>query len=241
MDVSGAVRIPPVEAPDNTDHAIRRYAQVLASLTAIKDTIDVLSPSAIFTLGGDCGIDAPIISHLSRFHGDRLGVVWIDAHADANTPQTSPSGYFHGMPVRCLCAEGDGGVCATAFSHLRPHAFVYFGARDMDPAERDWVAKHRVLATNTAAELVNYLQAQGLSSVAIHLDLDVLDPGAFGHVACPAPGGRSVAEIAVVLAAISNEFTVVGATIAECTARRVAELEPIQPLLRWWQAAADAG
>ena len=232
--LSGMTCVVPVRAPAESVRSIRRYEQVLQSLSAIRKAIEALSPSAVFTLGGDCGIEVPILSYLSRLYGDRFGVVWIDAHADANTPQTSPSGYFHGMPVRCLCGEGDEHLCATAFAHLEPEAFVYFGTRDLDPGEQDWIATNGVPVANTAIELVQQLRMRGRSIVAIHLDLDVLDPAAFGHVSYPTPHGRSVGEIAAALQAISNGFSIVGATIAECTAAAGVELQPIEPLLRWW-------
>ena len=61
-------------------------------------------PDKILTVGGGCGIEIPIVSYFSEKYKN-LDVLWFDAHGDLNTPESSPSKYFHGMPLRFLLEE----------------------------------------------------------------------------------------------------------------------------------------
>jgi arginase len=229
-----------VEADVVSKHGVRDYERVLASQRAIRQAVEELRPGAIYALGGDCGIEVPIVSYLSRLYENNIAVVWIDAHADANTPQSSPSGLFHGMPVRCLCGEGDQDICATAFSIVPCGSFAYFGTRQFDSDEAGWISQHEIPVTDTAADLLRALRIGNRKFAYIHVDLDVLEPSEFAHVACPTCGGRTIVEIASVLEAISHEFQIVGATFVECTARTSEDLKPIQPLLQWWNNTSGA-
>lgn len=60
----------------------------------------------VVTVGGDCGVELEPVAAAVRRHGDRLAVVWFDAHGDLNTPRSSPSGAFHGMVLRTLLGDG---------------------------------------------------------------------------------------------------------------------------------------
>jgi arginase len=84
---------------------------------------DILARSGakrVLTAGGDCASDVAVIDYLHGLHPD-LRVIWIDAHLDANTPETSPSGNFHGMPVSAILGR--------APAQMRP-----FLNKPMDPA-----------------------------------------------------------------------------------------------------------
>ena len=96
----------------------------------------------LLTVGGDCGIDvAPVESALAQ-HGDRLAVVWIDAHADLNTPASSPSGAFHGMVLRTLLGAGPPELAPARA--LRPEQVVLAGVRALDPEERRFLVEQSI-------------------------------------------------------------------------------------------------
>ena len=108
---------------------------------------------------------------------DRLAVVWLDAHGDLNTPETSPSGNLWGMPLRMLLDDGV----------VTPEDVALVGARSLDPPEQAYLDE-----TGIDASLDRALD--GVDAVYVALDLDVLDPAAV-EVFVPEPDGASVDEI----------------------------------------------
>ncbi|MDR8409910.1 arginase family protein [Nonomuraea sp. 3-1Str] len=91
----------------------------------------------VVTAGGDCGVELEPVAEALRRYGDRLVVVWFDAHGDLNTPATSPSGAFHGMVLRALTGEGPTGLVPDR--PLDPRRIVLAGARDLDPGETAFI------------------------------------------------------------------------------------------------------
>lgn len=209
---------PPVEVDDRRSarrHGVDSYEVLLATRAR---TAAALPPGPVFTLGGDCGADlAPVARELDRRDGD-LALLWIDAHADFNTPTTSPSGAFHGMVLRALTGVGAPGLLAAPAVH--PEAVVLVGTRSVDPGEADQLADAGVRPWGMRGLLdpsvvVDHLLRTGRSAVHVHLDLDVLDPGVFPHVGYPAPGGASVEQVLALLDAVAAELPVVSAFVGE--------------------------
>ena len=89
-----------------TAASIFGYSQIHSQLLEAVQAIPALQPKRIFTLGGDCGVEIAPVSWLNQQHGEALTVIWLDAHGDLNTPASSPSGHFHGMPLRLLLEIG---------------------------------------------------------------------------------------------------------------------------------------
>jgi arginase len=172
----------------------------------------------VVTVGGDCSVDlAPIEAALATY-GDRLAVVWFDAHGDLNTPASSPSGAFHGMVLRTLL--GDGPRELTPDRTLRPDQVVLAGVRALDPGERSFVAEHKIRHVTVAeiakpAAVAEQVTATGADHVHIHIDLDVLDPGVFGAVGTPEPGGLTLEQLIAAVRALAARFTIAGLCITE--------------------------
>jgi arginase len=108
-------------------------------------------------LGGDHSVAIGTISGMSRFYrkqGKRIGVIWADAHTDVNTPESSPSGNIHGMPLAVLLGEGPPELVKIAGDEpaLRPENVCVIGARDVDITERS-VVKRLGLRVYTMSEL----------------------------------------------------------------------------------------
>ena len=137
-------------------------------------------PRRPLVLGGCCCAHVGAIRGLAGRY-DRLAVVWLDAHGDLNTPETSPSGNLWGMPLRMAIDEGS----------IRASDVALVGARDLDPPEAEYVAAQGI-DDDVARAL------EGADAVYVALDVDVLEPGA---VPCfmPVPGGPSVEEIESVI------------------------------------------
>ncbi|MEV6967682.1 arginase family protein [Hamadaea sp. NPDC051192] len=193
-----------VEVPDGVP--VWSAVEQVAARTA--RAVAELGGRFVVTVGGDCSVDlSPVSAASARF--DDLVVVWFDAHADLNTPESSPSGAFHGMVLRTLLGEGPPGLVPGR--PLRPDQVVLVGARDLDPGEVEFVARSGIAVV--APEDV--LAAVGSRRVYVHVDLDVLDPSVFGSVGFPAPGGLSEAQLLGALRGLAAEREVVGAAVAE--------------------------
>lgn len=173
----------------------------------------------LVTAGGDCGVELEPVAAARRRFGERLVVVWFDAHGDLNTPDSSPSGAFHGMVLRALTGEGPDGLVAG--EPLDPGQVVLAGVRDLDPAEEAFIEAQGVRRVRVAdAEaLVEAVAAAGGTdepkAVYVHVDLDVLDPSVFGSVGSPAPGGFWPDELLSLVGAVAERFEVVGLGIME--------------------------
>lgn len=134
-----------------------------------------------FVLGGNCGAVLGAVSGLPR--PERTGVVWFDAHADANTPETTDGGYLDGMPVAVLTGRcwQRMAVKTHGFARLPDEQVLLAGVRSIDPAERELlgdsglrVVPPEQLEANLPAAL-DALAAR-TESVHLHVDLDVIDP-----------------------------------------------------------------
>src|SRR5690606_19982841 len=79
---------------------------ILRQLNAARDRLAVRTLDRVFTIGGDCGIEVIPVAYLNSRYDD-FALIWLDGHADLNTPESSPSGTFHGMPLRVLMGDGD--------------------------------------------------------------------------------------------------------------------------------------
>lgn len=160
-------------------------------------------------LGGDhsqaIGSIAGIARHL-RTQGKDLGVLWVDAHTDMNTPDSSPSGNIHGMPLATLLGVGAKELVSISGDGpaLRPGHVVVFGARDVDPKEAEIVRRlgvrvftmSEIDARGASACLEEALQILGKASGGIHLsyDLDGSDPSVAPGTGTPVPGGLNFRE-----------------------------------------------
>jgi arginase len=154
-------------------------------------------------LGGDHSIAAGTVGGVSHEH--RTGVLWIDAHGDFNTPDTSPSGNLHGMPLAALCGHGAPELvdAGRPGPKLRPEDVVLFGVRDLDPGEQTLIQEAGI-TTYTMRQI----DERGLATLAldalerldhvdrihVSLDMDSIDPREAPGVGTQAPGGLSYRE-----------------------------------------------
>jgi arginase len=208
---------------------------ILRQLTDARGQLMQAAPKRIFTIGGDCGIEVASVAYLNAQHDD-FALVWLDGHADLNTPETSPSGTFHGMPLRVLMGEGDPAFTALVSKPLTPQQVMMAGVRDLDPAEREYVEQHGILnlpvgTPDIAALIVTELRRRGVRHVYIHFDLDALDPAAFPYMHYPAANGFSVETAVAMIEALAASFDVAGMSITEYHSLDGNGLDILAPLL----------
>ena len=159
----------------------------------------------MLTAGGDCAVDIAIIDYLAGVY-PRLTIIWIDAHPDANTPETSPSGSFHGMPVAAIMGRAPEPMRSWLGRPFDPARFYYFGLQVGDDGDR---ALQSELALKT---LEPDMIVTG--PVHIHFDLDVLDPAEFPYLSYT-DGKLGIDDAVALVSRIARNGDIVGLTLTE--------------------------
>jgi arginase len=155
-------------------------------------------------LGGDHSLSIGTVSAITAFTQD-VGVLWVDAHGDFNTPDITPSGNVHGMALAALMGRGAPELTSIgrAGAKIAPSQAVILGARDIDANEKVALREAGVLvltmreidAKGMAAAAQRALDHfEPLSRIHVSLDMDVLDPSEAPGVGTPVPGGLSYRE-----------------------------------------------
>lgn len=164
-------------------------------------------------IGGDHSIAVGTIGGVS--HTERIGVLWIDAHGDFNTPESSPSGNLHGMPLAALMGFGTPALVdlGRAAPKLKATEVMLIGVRDLDPQERLMV-KQSDIGVYTMREI----DERGMATIAnealkrlshvsrlhVSLDMDSLDPREAPGVGTPVPGGLTYREAHLLMEIIAD-------------------------------------
>ena len=169
--------------------------------------------TAVF-LGGDHSISIGTVSAMDT-HGGNVGVIWVDAHGDFNTPEITPSGNIHGMALAALMGRGPKEL--TGIGHerakLKPSEVVIIGARDLDPPERAALREAGVLVITmrdidergmAAAAHQALERLSNLKKLHISLDMDSLDPIEAPGVGTPVPGGLTYREAHLLMEIIAD-------------------------------------
>ena len=127
-------------------NGIKCFKPILEQTNIFRNIISKKEPLKISTIGGDCGIEIIPISYLNKTTQGDLCIIWIDAHADLNTPESSPSKTYHGMPLRTLLGEGNDQIDELLFSTIKPEQICFVGLRDVDEPERNYIIdnKHKI-------------------------------------------------------------------------------------------------
>jgi arginase len=180
-------------------------------------------------LGGDHSFAIGSISGIStalQEQGKPLGLIWIDAHADINTPETSPSGNLHGMPVAALLGHGlpDFVDLFSTGPKIRPEHLVLIGLRNLDQGEKDFCHHHKIHAYTMAdvdrlgmnqvmGETLARLQTTG--GIHVSIDADGLDPLWAPGVSTPEPGGLTPREVRLAMEQIAGSGQLLGVDLME--------------------------
>ena len=211
LEDSGNLEVPGAEQV----HYGHREAKYLKQVNSVCRRLARRAQSSLeadyfpLVLGGDHSITAGTVSGVSGYYrrsGQKIGLIWIDAHPDMNTPSTSPSGNVHGMPLAALLGIGPE-VLATIGDFQPKVAIenaVVVGARSIDSKERETIQECglRVISMSEidrgglVAAMEQALALANAGTVGFHcsLDLDVVDPPIAPGVGSPVPGGISYRE-----------------------------------------------
>jgi arginase len=203
----GNVITPEPEALAVVDERARYLPEILAACADLSDLVEEAAREGArpLVLGGDHSIAIGTLSGLAAAAGRRGGVIWIDAHGDLNTPESSPSGNVHGMSLAAALGQSP-----EWFAHDRltlpavdPGRVVLMGIRSLDPAERAFLHESgiRVFTMSDIDRIgIERAMREALDRVAgpgfvhVSLDLDALDPEVAPGVGTPVPGGLTYRE-----------------------------------------------
>ncbi len=175
-------------------------------------------------LGGDHSIAMGSVTGASR--RERSGLIWVDAHGDFNTVETSPSGNIHGMPLSALCGVGDQRLIDLGWpgAKIRPEDVVLIGVRDLDGEEARLMRAAGVTVytmkevdhvglPRIAEETLQRLG--GLPRLHVSFDADVLDPEIAPGVGTPVPGGFTYREAHLLMELFADSGHVTGLDLVE--------------------------
>ncbi len=181
-------------------------------------------------LGGDHSLAAGSVAGAATAmaeRGQQLGVIWLDAHSDLNTPATTASGNVHGMPAAHLLGEGDHALShiASSVPAVRFEHIAYIGLRDLDGPERRFIRERRI-----AAYTMRDIDEQGLPAVLrtaiahvsrgtgglyLSCDADWIDPSEAPGVGTPVPGGATYREAHLAMELLADTGLLVGMDLVE--------------------------
>ncbi|MCH8267830.1 MAG: arginase [Acidobacteria bacterium] len=192
--------------------------------------LEVLEESCLpLVLGGDHSIAVGTVAGVSeryRRQGKQTGLIWVDAHSDMNTPETSPSGNVHGMPLACCLGFGPRELTHIfAAPAVLPRNAVLVGVRNIDPAE-----KRAVSECGLTVYTMRDIDERGLRRVmeeaiaiadrdtvgfAVSLDMDFLDPSEAPGVGTPVRGGSTYREAHLVMEMVADAGRMLSLEIVE--------------------------
>ena len=176
-------------------------------------------------LGGDHS--AGLGSVTGAAAGRDIGLIWVDAHGDFNTPETTPSGNVHGMVLAALAGYGDLRMVELRGTSpkIHPSSIALVGVRELDPGERDLLrssAVHVFTMSEIDQKGIHDVVAQAIEIVGqrpdgfhLSLDLDVVDPLRAPGVGTPVPGGISYREAQLAMEMVAGAGCLVSMDVVE--------------------------
>jgi arginase len=164
------------------------------------------------SISGECCAAIPVLAGLQRASIDAT-LIWIDAHGDFNTPETSPSGFLGGMPLAMMVGMGDQLICeAVGLKSQVENRIILTDARDLDPGEALLVSNSDLMHVNTILSLTT--MELPIGPVYVHFDTDIISSNDAPAFSYPAPGGPSAAEVTTVMEHLRDNCQVVAASMS---------------------------
>lgn len=225
-DVRSRVALPP-------DESRARYVEEIA---AVCERLRAAGRQALergavpVFLGGDHSLATGTIAgsaDWARGREEHVGVIWFDAHTDMNTPDTSPSGNVHGMPLAAVLGYGDPRMCAVGFEgpKVRAENVFVIGARAVDPTEKPLVTASRInVFTMTDIDRLGMAEvtrraiegaSKDTAGIHVSFDIDGLDPVCAPGVGTPVRGGVTFREAHLMLELIAESRRMVALDVVE--------------------------
>ena len=242
----GDIRVPRPQADAELNEKVKYLPEISAVCQELAVEVrKILEGGELpVVLGGDHSIAIGSMSGIASFYRERhesLGLIWFDAHADMNTPETSPSGNIHGMPLAALLGYGAPELTHVAgfAPKLDPRFCAHVGARDIDQGERELIRQlgirfftMREIDERGMSACMNEavaIASQASAGYCVTLDIDALDPGDAPGSGTVVRGGLTYRESHLAMEKIAEaggmlSFEIVEINTALDTSNRTAEL-----------------
>lgn len=229
----GNIPVAQPEAVDDPGPGNARYLpQIAASCERLGELVaqTMAAGKTPLVLGGDHSIAIGTVAGLSRFFresGRKIGLLWVDAHADMNTPQSSPSGNVHGMPLACCVGVGPDSLTGMfGFApKVDPSHVAIVGLRNVDLLERGTVRNTGVRAftmrdidergMRSVMDEAIAIAVNGTSGFHLSLDMDFVDPEYAPGVGTPVRGGATYREAHLAMEVICDSDRMVSMEVVE--------------------------
>lgn len=225
----GNIQVMDGNRTEQVDEKLLNLEEVVSVNTALAEKVEAViqKQRTPLVLGGDHSIAIGTLAGLSTKYKN-MGIIWFDAHADLNTPETTPSGNIHGMPL--ATSLGLGHERLTSILHAEPKIkqenIVIIGGRSIDEGERVLIKERgikiytmheidRLGMTHVMEETMKYFRARKIDGLHLSLDLDALDPLYTPGVGTPVLGGISYRESHLAMEMIQESGLLTSAEFVE--------------------------
>ena len=228
----GNLYVDQAEASEEGDPRAKYLPQIAATCGRLAALVaETLERGSVpLVLGGDHSVAIGTVSGVSSYlrrRGEETGLIWLDAHADMNTPESSPSGNVHGMPLACVVGIGPPEL--TGISGYRPTVApgraVIVGLRDVDKTEKPQVRESGVHAftmrdidergLRAVMEEAIGLASDGVAGLHLSLDMDFVDPRDAPGVGTPVRGGVTYREAHLAMEMICDSGKMLSLEVVE--------------------------
>jgi arginase len=232
VEDAGDIEVSIQETQDAGDPRLKFLKEIRTTCETLRDRVTAVLKKGRMpvVLGGDHSIAMGTIAGVSRFHRERegkVGLIWFDAHGDMNTPETSPSGNIHGMPLAAVLGIGEKSLVELggAVPMVDGSRAAVVGLRDVDPAERENLKDSGIGAftmrdidergMRTVMEEAIKRATSGTEGIHVSFDLDGMDPDFAPGVGTPSPGGISFREAHLAMEMLADTEMVISAELVE--------------------------
>jgi arginase len=228
LEDKGNIEVPIQEMCSITDPKLKYIDCIIPMARRVAGAVATSVQAGHFplVLGGDHSLSAGSIRGAAKHK--RLGVIWVDAHADFNTHETTPSGNIHGMPLAALCGLGDDRlVCLwdETTPALDPRRVAVIGARDLDSGEKRNLREAGVMVQSmeqvdrigmvAALEKAIDRVSRDVDGIYLSFDMDALDPRHAPGVGTPVQGGLTFREAHLACEVVAETGKLVGMDLVE--------------------------
>ncbi len=221
VEDGGNVAVAIAEQKKEGSSSAKYLKEITATCTKLAElVVNTLESGKVpLVLGGDHSVAAGTVAGLAEYHrrkDEKVGLIWIDAHTDINTPNTSPSGNVHGMPLAAIMGLGPPEL-ANIFNFspkVEAENCVLVGIRDIDAAEKENIRRAGIevytmrdideRGMRTVIEEALRIAGRGVAGYHVSLDMDWIDPEDAPGVGTPVRGGATYREAHLAMEIIAD-------------------------------------
>lgn len=228
LNDTGNIEVPIQETCSITDPRLKYIDCIIPMARRVSGAVATSVQGGRFplVLGGDHSLSVGSIRGAAKHK--KLGVIWVDAHADFNTTETTPSGNIHGMPLAALCGLGDARLVSLwdeTSPVVDPKRVAVIGARDLDPGEKRNLQEAGIMVQSmeqidrmgmvAALEKAIDRVSRDADGIYLSFDMDSLDPRHAPGVGTPVPGGLTYREAHLACEVVAETGKLIGMDLVE--------------------------